>query len=301
LNQNWVMFNFDDEDKENPIGSTLRYHREQKKLDLVNISEELKVRPEYLRAMEQGRFYLLPSGFYRKSFLKAYSEYLKLDSDQMLKMLEEQERTPNKGEREAPPVLKAQLSEISDEEKAEREKLPQRIVSPTKPPSRESKAGFGFLIFLGLFIGALCLIFLFKGGEMKYDETSSPLGMVQAESLKVTPEPPDTMELFMKLLDERIGSAPQLILRIEAAGRSWIRIISDGVELYAGFINQNMSAEFKAKENFSINLGVNEGIKSFLNGFEMVPLEKGITYLNRENFREFIPTDRANEMVRENE
>ncbi len=301
MNHDKVMFNFDDEDKENPIGSTLRYYREQRKLDLEKISEELKVRPEYLRAMEQGRFDLLPSGFYRRSFLKAYTEYLKLDSDQMLKMLDEQERKPNKGEGEAPPVPKAQLGEISEEEKTERERLPQRIVSPAKPPSRESKAGFGFSIFLGLFIGALCLVFLFKGGEMKYDESSSPFGMAQTESLKVIPEPPDTLELFNRLLDEKIGSAPELILRIEAGGRSWIRVISDGVELYVGFINQNMNTEFKARESLSINLGVNEGIKAFLNGFEMVPLEKGITYLNRENFREFIPTDRANEMVRQNE
>jgi transcriptional regulator with XRE-family HTH domain len=301
LNQKKVMFNFDDEDKENPIGSMLRYYREQKKLDLGKISEELKVRLEYLKAMEQGRFDLLPSGFYRKSFLKAYAEYLKIDSDQMLRMLEEQEKIPSKGEKEAPPVPKAQVSEISEEEQTEGERLPQKVVSPIKPPSRESKAGFGFSIFFGLIIGALCLVFLFKGGEMKYDGSSSPLGMAQAESLEVTTEPPDTLELFNRLLDERIGSAPQLILRVEASGRSWIRVISDGIELYVGFVSQNMSTEFKANESLSINLGVNEGVKAFLNGFEMMPLEKGITYLDRENFREFIPTDRANEIVRQNE
>ena len=62
-----------------------------------------------------------------------------------------------------------------------------------------------------------------------------------------------------------------------------------------------MSVEFKAKESLSINLGVNEGIKAFLNGFEMKPLEKGITYLDRGNYKDFIPTDRANEIVRANE
>ena len=105
----------------------------------------------------------------------------------------------------------------------------------------------------------------------------------------------------MQLLDEKIGSAPEMILRIEAGGRSWIRVTSDGTELYAGFISENMSTEFKAKESLSINLGVNEGIRTFLNGFEMRPLEKGVTYLDRENYHEFIPTDKANEIVRAHE
>ena len=87
MDQNKIIFDFDDEDRDNPIGSILRYHREQRKLDLVNVAEELKVKLDYLQAMEQGRFDLLPSGFYRRSFLKAYAEYLKLDVDEMLSRL----------------------------------------------------------------------------------------------------------------------------------------------------------------------------------------------------------------------
>ena len=114
------MFDFDDEDQENPIGSVLRYHREQKKLSLEQISEELRVRLEYLEAMEYGRFDLLPSGFYRRSFLKAYAEYLKLDADQILKTLEEQERSTEEDEGESPSVRKAHLVGALEEEKIKR-------------------------------------------------------------------------------------------------------------------------------------------------------------------------------------
>jgi hypothetical protein len=174
-------------------------------------------------------------------------------------------------------------------------------VTPAKHPTTESRAGFLFLVFLGLLIGASCLVFLFKGGIKTGQIVSARLALAEAESLLVKPEPVDTMELFMNLLDEEIGEAPELILRIEAKGRSWMRVISDGSELFTGFINQNMNTEFKAKDELSINLGVNEGVRAFLNGFEMKTLEKGVTYLNRQNFKEFIPTDKANEIVREHE
>lgn len=298
MNQNKITFGFDDEDQKNPIGSILRYQRERRKLDLEIISEELKVKLDYLQAMEQGRFDLLPSGFYRRSFLKAYAEYLKLDIDQLLKVLDELEVGPKQGETKPLTMPRIPLVETPPEERAQREISVQKVSPPVRPPARGTPAGFAFSVFLGLLIGAACLIFLFKGGEKEHKEAAIGLSMAQTESLEVIPEPPDTMELFMQLLDERIGEAPELILRIEVAGRSWIRIISDGVELYVGFIYENMSAEFKAKESLSINLGVNEGVRSFLNGFEMRPLEEGVTYLERGNFREYIPTDRANEIVR---
>jgi len=295
------MFDFDDEDKQNPIGSVLRYHREQKKLSLDQISEELKVRREYLEAMEHGRFDLLPVGFYRRSFLRAYAEYLKLDPDHILKMFEEQERATKKGEGESPPVPKAHVEGISEEKKIEREKPAHKFTPPIKPPPRESRAGFWFSVFLGFLIGALCLIFLFKIGIRNDQKTSVSLAMAEAESLMVSPAPVDTLELFMNLLDEKIGASPELILRVEASGRSWMRVVSDGAELFTGFVNENMNAEFLAKDELSINLGVNQGVKAWLNGFELLPLEKGITRLNRENFKEFTSTDRANEIVREHE
>ena len=301
MDQDTIIFDFDDEDRENPIGSILRYHREQKKLNLLNIAEELKVKFDYLQAMEQGRFDLLPSGFYRRSFLKAYSEYLKLDVDEMLKVLDEQELGAKRGEVKPPTMPKMPQVEIAPEETKQKQVPVQGLCPPVPPPARGTPAGFAFSVFLGLVIGAACLIFLFKGGEGEYQEAVAGLSMVEAESLQVIPEPPDTMERFMRLLDEKIGSAPEMILRIEAGGRSWIRVTSDGNELYVGFISRDMSTEFRARESFSVNLGVNEGVKAFLNGFEMRPLEKGVTYLDRQNFYEFIPTDNANELVRAHE
>ncbi len=292
------MFDFDDEDKDNPIGSLLRYHREQKKLDLERVSEELRIRLDYLEAMEEGLFGILPPGIYRRSFVKAYAEYLKLDADHLLEMLDDYEKTTGKPAKELPPVPKSQDQETSDEEKLMEEKpATPTYARPVQRPVR-SRVGYGLSISLGLLIGAMCVIFLFRIGMEKQRSTPADQDLAEAESLIVIPEPPDTMQLFLDLLDQKIGSAPELVLRIQAAGRSWIQVFADGEELFTGFVSESMNAEFKFTDNLSINVGVNEGIKAFLNGLELTPLEKGVTRIDRANFRAYIPTDRANEIVR---
>jgi hypothetical protein len=294
-----IPFDFDDEDKENPIGSLLRYNRQEKDLYLDEISQALKVRQDFLEAMEMGRFDLLPGGFYRRSFLKAYAEYLKLDSDHLLNMLDEQEKKTKKHEEKLPPMPKPRREAETEEEKTEEQELAEKEVTPAELYSGGSGVGYWFLVFFGIVVGAACLIFLFNLGIKQEQKIAASPMIAEAESVIVTPEPPDTMELFWQLLDEKIGQAPEMILRIEVAGESWMRIFSDGDVLFTGFIDENMNVEFKAKERFSINLGKNQGIRTWLNGFELVPIQSGVTYLNRDNFTEFVPTNNAYQIVRE--
>ncbi len=293
------MFDFDDEDTENPIGSLLRYHREEIGESLEEISERLKVRPEYLKAMEQGRFDLLPAGFYRRSFLKAYAQYLRLDAEHLLRMLDEQNERIKEGKGEVPSEAKIFPEQTSEVNKIKRKSSTGEVTPAIKPSSKESQISFWFSVFLGLVIGSLCLVFFFQLGKRENKNALLEQDVAQAESLMISPEPLDTLTLFLNLLDEKIKKAPELNLRIEAEGESWIRVVSDGTELFTGFVNQNIDVEFKAKDRFTINLGKNQGVKAWLNGFELMSLKKGITRLNRENFKEFILTARATEMVRE--
>ena len=51
--------------------------------DLVDISAETKVNIKYLRAIESGDFDILPN-VYIRLFLRTYSDYLELNSDELL-------------------------------------------------------------------------------------------------------------------------------------------------------------------------------------------------------------------------
>jgi cytoskeletal protein RodZ len=61
------------------IGNSLREARLRQGLELPDIERATKIRPKYLRALEEEQFELLPAQTYVKGFLRSYAEFLGLD------------------------------------------------------------------------------------------------------------------------------------------------------------------------------------------------------------------------------
>jgi Helix-turn-helix domain/Domain of unknown function (DUF4115) len=61
------------------IGTTLRDARTRQGLDFPELEQLTKIRPKYLRALEDERFDILPAPTYVKGFLRSYAEVLGLD------------------------------------------------------------------------------------------------------------------------------------------------------------------------------------------------------------------------------
>lgn len=61
------------------IGATLRAARFRQELDFPELEERTKIRPKYLRALEDERFDILPAPTYVRGFLRSYAESLGLD------------------------------------------------------------------------------------------------------------------------------------------------------------------------------------------------------------------------------
>ena len=61
------------------IGSSLREARVRQNLDFPELEERTKIRPKYLRALEDERFDILPAPTYVRGFLRSYAESLGLD------------------------------------------------------------------------------------------------------------------------------------------------------------------------------------------------------------------------------
>jgi len=66
------------------IGDRLRQAREAKKQTIKNVSLETNMSPSYIEALEDEDFDKFPGETYIIGFLKTYSEYLKLDPDEMV-------------------------------------------------------------------------------------------------------------------------------------------------------------------------------------------------------------------------
>jgi len=267
------MFQYDDKESKDTIGSILRQQRESKKLQVEEIAEELKIRLQYLEALENDQFELLPGKLYQRSFLKTYAQFLNLDQGRILKMFDQHEKSRRSFQKE-PEGMK--MLEESIKAQSTLQKQPQ----PGK-----SRAGYWFAILTGLALGIFCLIYLAKPGMKKKHDIASELSAA-AESLTTQPEAVDTTS-FVWRLDNLLTNSSEMILRIEAKGDSWVKIIADKKTLFTGFIAAGMAIEFKANDYFSINLGKNEGVEIYLNGMKIKSLEKGIHHLDRQNYKSF--------------
>jgi Helix-turn-helix domain len=61
------------------IGSSLRAARKQQRLTLPEIEASTMIPARYLQALEEERFEALPTGAYRRSFLREYADFLGLE------------------------------------------------------------------------------------------------------------------------------------------------------------------------------------------------------------------------------
>jgi cytoskeleton protein RodZ len=66
------------------VGELLQERREDLGLDIDEIGAMLRIKPAYLAALEQGRSHDLPGPTYAIGFIRAYAEFLGLDSEQIL-------------------------------------------------------------------------------------------------------------------------------------------------------------------------------------------------------------------------
>lgn len=66
------------------VGRLLRDQREALGLSVADIQKRLRIRREYVEAIEQGRFDLLPGAAYIPAFLRAYARDVGLDAEKVL-------------------------------------------------------------------------------------------------------------------------------------------------------------------------------------------------------------------------
>jgi len=69
----------------NTIGIVLQTARINKNEDLNEVAKKLRIRQVYLEAIENDQFKILPGNIYVVGFIKSYSKYLGLDSEEIIK------------------------------------------------------------------------------------------------------------------------------------------------------------------------------------------------------------------------
>ncbi len=73
-----------------PVGTVLSKAREYYGLSITDVEHALHIRGSYLEALESGDMTALPGRVYAVGFIRAYSDFLQLDSDKILYLFKQQ-------------------------------------------------------------------------------------------------------------------------------------------------------------------------------------------------------------------
>ena len=173
------------------LGKYLRKERETRKISLKEVSKKIKVREQFLKAVEEDRHDLLPSPTYVKGFLAAYGKYIGLDPNEIILRYE----NLLKGE----PVIPLE-------------------VSPEKKSLWDRKDQWGIVGVI--VIGFVVIYFLFFQPSQPSFEPVSPKPQVK-ETPPTKPSP--SIAEKPSLPEEKLIS-----LELKAVERTWVSIQVDG-------------------------------------------------------------------------
>jgi len=67
----------------NGVGSTLREARKRREIELAAVEEATRIRPRFLRAIENEEWDVLPGGVYTRGFIRTYAAFLGLDGERL--------------------------------------------------------------------------------------------------------------------------------------------------------------------------------------------------------------------------
>lgn len=248
------------------IGKILNKARVAKGLSIEDAHRDTKIHPNILKDIENGIFDRLNS-LYVKSFLKKYSSYLGLNTEDILKQY--QSLFTETLDKEFTPEI---------EDKEEKENLPKRSIS--------SKLQTVLVVFLSLILLALVVVLI---GRFKNIITSSRQFVPRTEEVvlktqqKVAKEhvknghKTGTVREVVKNTQTSQSAAKSAVeLTLRASGEVWVQVSQPGKVLFSGFLNSGDSKTFKSDVPLTVWTGKAENLDFSFNTRKLGKITKGV-------------------------
>ncbi len=253
------------------IGGTLKEARSRKSISLEEVHTKTKIHPRVLQLLEEDKFDKLPSPLFARSFLKAYAEFLEVNSEDILKTYE------RIGQKDPDQVLFI------------------------KPASHARQKSFSFDSRL-LVAAALVLSVPIAAGLIYY-AVKNVRSFIPALSTKRAADSP-RMQPAQKqaavskkadwLRSVEQGNFPEipaktpLELKIKALDNVWIRVTCDGKVLFQSILKRGASETWQAGEKIEIWTGNSSNMYLSLNTHGIGSPGKGVVkkmLITREGIR----------------
>ncbi len=221
------------------LGEILKEERERQGIDLRDVAKALKIRYDYLFAIEEAEFEKLPGEVFTKGYIRAYARYLNIDPEPLI----EEFNNLYRKEKNLP-------SELN----------PEFIEKGVKKTGRTLQ----YITVIVIFLVLISLLKIIDSNQrepviLKEEKTS----LRKAEEKKDLSVPKKTNEgMFSSVTQNQ-----EYTIRFTASELTWILLETDNIK--KDFIlKPGESYEQRAKEKARVVIGNAGGVKIMVNGVE---------------------------------
>jgi len=236
-------------------GSVLKTERKKQKKSLKGIARALKIKVEYLKAIEEDDYRLLPAEIYTKAYLRLYADLLGLESNFILDLYRNAagtaaaEESEPRGEPEAPekkpqykPASAISLKNIKETAK----ETVSRIITPLKKILTFNYKSVLIAAASLLLIVVSALVFMQEREEEPVTETA----------------------VVKEKENGKAGFAPEdekLSLKITAVELTWVSVSIDGGKRREWLLRPGETVTLSADKKFVLKVGNAGGTRIVFN------------------------------------
>jgi cytoskeleton protein RodZ len=232
------------------IGDTLRVAREEQGRTLEDAARTLRVRTDYLRALEDERFDVFGGDIYAKGFLRNYAAELGLDPQ---------------------PLLDTYRREVSHDD-VHATQLVGGVASP-KAPRSAPPPWIAWILVAVVILAVLAFIGGALGGRSPEVATDEPAGPPPSPAPSepaeedADPEAEDEAEEEPEEEAEPEFDGIELLLAFEEA--SWTQVTIDGTVVFEQTVPAGETHPFEGEREVTVRYGNAGGVRVQLNGEDL--------------------------------
>lgn len=228
----------------------LKRIRETKHVSLEKMARDTRLNLNYLYALEEGNFHLLPAEAYVRIYIRSVAKYLQMDPTDATRRYDEETAGPDVGEKKGRATKS--LNTLS-----------------TKTRVRPVAITVAILILIAVFS-------FFRTGTRKSpaplstpQESDSPLEPKDPTlpAAGVEPSEPPTQDGLEKGSPPPDTSGKMLVLQVQCVrDSSWAMVYRDGENPWRQLLTAGQRKRFKARRNFHVALGRGQAVNILFNG-----------------------------------
>ena len=219
------------------IGKMLAEQRKNKGLDHIDVEHATGIRALYVKALEEGRYDVLPGEVYVKGFLRNYGNFLGLDGAQLVHLYSDSIM-----ENDHPQVVEHKQTRTTD-----------------KPTG--ARKWFGILaVVVTLCVAGGVLYSWHKGPPVPVPAAGKKEPAVSQVSLPPAASP------VQPSVAATLPPAKAVVLAARFTDRCWTSAIADGKTVYEGIPKIGETLTWEAERQIIVNLGNAAAVEISLNG-----------------------------------